>query len=87
MLAVEDAASGVVGKTHKYYVSTKKIYSDRFSTDAYADIFAEGLKDVKIGLDQIPEYAGNKATEQELLSQNSYFINEIVNQRDAGPST
>jgi len=82
ILVVEDSGNSAITKTYKYFVSTKKIYSDRFSTDAYADIFAQGLKKVKVGLDQIPEYAGEKATEQELLSQNSYFINEIVRNRD-----
>ena len=77
-LAVEEASTGIMKKPYNYFLSTKKIYSDRFSTDAYADIFAHGLKSCKVGLDQIPEYASSKATEQELKSQNSYFINEIT---------
>ena len=77
-LAVEDGATGQAKKTQPYFVSTKKIYSDRFSTDAYNDIFATGLRQVKIGLDGLPCYETHKATEQELKSQNSYFINEII---------
>jgi len=78
MLAVEDAATGMTSKPCKYFVSTKKIYSNRFSTDAYADIFAANLKKSKVGIAQIPEYKTDKASEAELKSQNSYFINEIT---------
>lgn len=77
-LAVEDASTGQVLKESSYYLSNKKIYSNRFSTDAYGDIFADGLKKVKLGLDDIPEYETHKASEAELKSQNSYFINDIV---------
>jgi len=77
-LAVEDGATGQVVKECPYYVSTKKIYSNRFSTDAYKDIFAEQLKSVNIGLDDIAEYGSHKATQAELEQQNSYFINELV---------
>ena len=54
-LAVEDASTGQVTKETNYYLSTKKIYSNRFSTDAYGDIFAKDLKCVGLGLDDIPE--------------------------------
>jgi hypothetical protein len=82
LLAIEDGMTGQPVKQCEYYLSTKKIYSDRFSTDAYYDIFANGLKTVKLGLNDIPEYATHKATEQELKSQNSYFINEITKYDD-----
>lgn len=77
-LTIEDGATGRPTKRARYFLSTKKIYSDRFSTDAYGDIFADGLKSCKVGLDKLPEYAGVKATEDELKKQNSYFVNEIV---------
>ena len=77
-LTVEDAATGKLSEQHTYFVSTKKIYSNRFRTDAYNDIFAKQLKTVGVGLDAIKEYQTEKATEAELKSQNSYFINEIV---------
>jgi hypothetical protein len=76
-LAVEDAATGTILKECPYYLSTKKIYSNRFSTDAYGDIFAPSLKHCGIGIDDIPEYASDKATLDELSSQNSYLICEI----------
>lgn len=77
-LAVEDSASGTITKENRYFVSTKKIYSNRFSTDAYGDIFANGLRQCSVGLNDIPEYKTSKASEEELKSQNSYFINEIT---------
>jgi len=80
-LAVEDGATGQLLKNTKYYLSVKKIYSNRFSTDAYGDIFAEELKNAQVGLDTFPEYAAHKATAKELKSQNSYFINEITKYR------
>ena len=85
-LAVEDGATGEVTKEGKYYLSTKKIYSNRFSTDAYGDIFARGLRTVGVGMNELPEYATHKATEAELLTQNSYFINEITKYGKGGGS-
>ena len=84
-LAVEDGATGQVIKECPYYVSTKKIYSNRFSTDAYKDIFAEQLKSVNIGIDDIAEYNSHKATQAELEQQNSYFINELVKNGGSTP--
>jgi hypothetical protein len=78
LLAIEDGMTGLTVKQASYYLSTKKIYSDRFSTDAYYDIFANGLKAVNIGINNLPEYETHKASETELKSQNSYFINEIT---------
>lgn len=77
-LAVEDPATGEIVKETPYYLSTKKIYSQRFSTDAYADIFAQRLNKVKLGLNDVPEYSTVKASETELMTQNSYFIDEIT---------
>jgi len=77
-LAIEDAASGKIIKESPYYVSTKKIYSDRFSTDAYKDIFARRLKEVNVGIADMAEYASVKASVVELEQQNSYFINDLI---------
>ncbi|MCL2369784.1 MAG: hypothetical protein FWC80_00925 [Firmicutes bacterium] len=77
-LAIEDGMTQAVRKECPYYLSHKKIYSNRFSTDAYKDIFAEQLKTVDIGIDDIPEYASPKATQAELEQQNSYFVNELL---------
>ena len=81
-LAVEDASTKRILKECPYYVSTKKIYSNRFATDAYGDIFAEDTKTCKVGLNDIREYRDTKATKEELQSQNSYFIEEITKETD-----
>ena len=80
-LAVEDGATGQAVQKCKYYLSVKKIYSNRFSTDAYGDIFAQELKHAQVGIEGFPVYETHKATEEELKSQNSYFINEITKYR------
>jgi len=77
-LAIEDAASGKIIKECPYYVSTKKIYSDRFATDAYKDIFAKRLKEVNVGIEDMTEYESVKASVAELEQQNSYFINDLI---------
>ncbi len=63
---------------HEYYLSKKKIYSDRFSTDCFADYFNEAAKRTGVGVDDVPTYGGVKATFEELNLQNSYFIRNIT---------
>lgn len=63
----------------KYYLSTKKIYSKRFSTDCFSEYFAEKAMLSPIGLNDLIEYATERATFEELKSQNSYFINDLLN--------
>jgi hypothetical protein len=72
-LVIEDGATSEELKRSNYYLSTKKIYSNRFATDAYSDIFAKGLRTVNLGVNDIKEYATHKATEDELKKQNSYL--------------
>ena len=62
---------------HEYYLSKKKIYSDRFSTDCFADFFNEAAKRTGVGVDDVPTYKGVKATFEEMKQQNSYFIRGI----------
>jgi hypothetical protein len=78
ILEVEDGATGQLLKTDNYFLSTKKIYSNRFATDTYGDIFASGLKGVNVGLDTLPEYKTHKASEDELQLQNSYFVTDVL---------
>lgn len=73
-LEVEDAASEKVIKVHPYYVSFKKIYSNRFTTDAFKDVFAKSLIKCGVGIKDIPCYATHKMVESEMLQQNSYLI-------------
>lgn len=65
----------------KYYLCNKKIYSKRFSTDAFSDFFAQKALKSPVGLDDLPEYASEKATFEELKQQNSYFIDDLINKK------
>lgn len=64
---------------NKYFLMTKKIYSKRFSTDCFSDFFTEKALRSPVGLDDIKEYAAEKATFAELAEQNSYFVNDLLN--------
>lgn len=63
---------------NKYYLMSKKIYSKRFSTDCFSDFFTEKALRSLVGIDDLREYATEKATFSELGAQNSYFINELL---------
>ncbi|MGN0823577.1 MAG: hypothetical protein ACI4MB_00755 [Candidatus Coproplasma sp.] len=64
---------------NKYFLMSKKIYSKRFSTDCFSDFFMEKALRSSIGIDDLREYATEKATFDELQLQNSYFINDLLN--------
>lgn len=64
---------------NKYYIMSKKIYSKRFSTDCFSDFFTEKALRSPVGIDDLREYATEKATFDELQAQNSYFINDLLN--------
>ena len=61
----------------KYYIMFKKIYSDRFSTDCFSGFYSKKVSKASIGLPDLPEYSTTKASFEELLQQNSYFINDL----------
>ena len=63
---------------NKYFVMSKKIYSNRFSTDCFSDFFTEKALRSPVGIDDLKEYATEKATFDELAEQNSYFINDLL---------
>lgn len=63
---------------NKYYLSSKKVYSKRFSTDCFSDFFTEKALRSPVGIDDLAEYATEKATFTELAEQNSYFINDLL---------
>ena len=65
-------------KDTKYYLCHKKIYAKRFSTDCYSDIFTSKTLRSAVGLADVPEYKGVKATLEELMQQNSYFFNDLL---------
>lgn len=76
-LELRDSAHEEQVSSHPYYLATKKIYSDRFSTDCYRAYFAERSLGSGVGIEDYPEYEKTCATLEELHSQNSYFISEM----------
>ncbi len=62
---------------NNYYLANKKIYSKRFSTDCFSDYFTTKALRSPAGIDDLREYATEKATLEELTEQNSYFITDL----------
>ena len=61
-----------------YFLMNKKIYSKRFSTDCFSDFFMQKALRSDIGLADIPEYKTEKASVEELESQNAYFVQDML---------
>lgn len=80
-LQVESGTQDGQFDDRKYYLCNKKIYAKRFSTDAFSDFFAQKSLRSPVGLDDLPEYATEKATFEELKQQNSYFIDDLTNRQ------
>ena len=64
----------------RYFLMNKKIYARRFSTDCFSDYFNDMARRTRIGLNDYREYVTEKATVEELKSQNSYFINSLYSE-------
>lgn len=64
-------------KKEKYYLCSKKIYSNRFSTDCYRGFFEDELRKTKVGIEDYPTYKNTVADSDELHRQNSYFISDM----------
>lgn len=75
---VEDGARDGKRAKKKYYLMSKKIYSRRFATDCYSDFYAQKALDSLVGLEELPEYKSVKATVDEFLKQNSYFMADLL---------
>lgn len=60
-------------KRYKYYLSHKKIYGDKFKTDAYSDFFEKMSLRSGRGIFDFVEYQDTHQTEDEMKLQNSYF--------------
>lgn len=67
---------------NKYFLANKKIYSKRFSTDCFSDFFTQKALRSPVGLDDLPEYATEKATFDEMDKQHSYFFNDLRGKQD-----
>ena len=77
-IQIESGTQDGVVVDKNYYLSSKKIYSKRFSTDCFSDFFSEKALRSSVGLDDIAEYATEKASLPELELQNSYFVRDLV---------
>lgn len=69
---------------NKYYLSNKKIYSKRFSTDCFSDFFTKKALRSPVGIDDLQEYGTEKATFGEMGLQHSYFIRGMENKDEKG---
>jgi len=76
-LMKEKGTQDELGTLHKYYLMNKKIYSNRFATDAYGDFFTTKNLKSAVGIADMPCYKTSKATINELAQQDSYLINEL----------
>ena len=60
-----------------YFLQSKKIYSNRYATDCLSGIFEQYAEKNTIGINDLPEYVGIMASDDELLMQNSFFQLEV----------
>ena len=77
-LLVENGVQDGNYKVSKYYLMTKKIYSKRFSTDCFSEVFVEKSLKATMGLDDLYEYKNERACFEEMLLQNSYFFMDLA---------
>ena len=71
-------------KKCQYYLMDYKIYSNRFATDCFNGYFADKAMRTDVGINDYPEYAGVKATVDELHEQHSYFIEGMYTDNEGG---
>ena len=81
-LVVQSGRMESKGKKYLYYISTKKDHSDRYSTDCYSDVFDEVSSRFPYWINDIPTYESVRATYEEMLGQESYMFNDIVDFTD-----
>ena len=75
---IESGRLDGTAKDSDYYVMCKKIYSRRFSTDCFSDYFAEKSLSSALGINDLPEFKTEKASLEELMSENSYWFNSLT---------
>ena len=66
----------------RYFLMNYKIYRKRFTTDCFSDYFNDMAKRSNVGIMDYLEYATEKASVEELKSQNSYFINGLYHDEE-----
>lgn len=76
-LTIEQGRNDEEPIKRKYYIQSKKIWSERYSTDCLSGIYSARGKNNRIGLDDIEEYSGIMATDEELQKQHSHFQYDV----------
>ena len=77
-----DIESGTLNGEYEksyYYISSKKTYSNRFTTDCYAQFFENLVRSSKVGIDEMREYNSIQPTVEEFELQHSRFITKMSN--------
>ena len=77
-----DIESGTLNGEYEksyYYISSKKTYSNRFTTDCYAQFFENLVRASEVGLDEMREYNSIQPTAEEFDLQHSRFIAKMSN--------
>ena len=82
-LNVASGSGDEEGEKRKYYLQSKKIWADRYSTDCLSGIYEARSVFNKIGIDDITEYDSLMASNDELQKQHSHFQNDISNMTKA----
>lgn len=77
-LSVEKGTRDGGTEKHRYTLSKKKTYSDRFASACYADYFRARTLKNNIGLVDMATYLETCASLEELKQQNSYFVKDIL---------
>ncbi len=81
-LEVERGTQDGATDSKKYYLDSKRIYADRFSTDCFSDFFETKSRRSPVGLADYPEYESSKATFDELQLQESYFVEDLIRRKE-----
>ena len=76
-LLVESGRMNGKAKKRKYYMQSKKSFSERYSTDCQSGIFDRRARYNRVGLNDIKEYLGKVATWEELEEQHSFFQADV----------
>ena len=84
IVKVEKERGTMDGKAEnkRYFLMNYKIYRNRFTTDCFSDYFNDMAKRSDVGIMDYLEYATEKASVEELKSQNSYFINGLYHDEE-----
>ena len=74
-------ADGVEVDDVKYSLLESKVYSNRYCTDAFSDVFEQkGIKS-KYGIYDLPSYKNHRASVDELKLQNSFFVLDLYEKK------